>query len=110
MRFKRSQPFFIALLKAPTSHKRNMLRSFPQFVVDDLLEILYNVVVGHVDIGSGKRNLLKYRKRLINLANTRSKRLKREVMYQQDGGFLGALLPIVASVISGFIGNAMQSV
>ena len=106
MRFKRSQPFFIALLKAPASHKRNMLRSFPQFVVDDLLEILYNVVVGHVDIGSGKRNLLKYRKRLIGLANARSKRLKREVMYQQDGGFLGAILPLVMSVLGGFLGSS----
>ena len=51
MKFNRSMPYFTALVKTLKDKRMNVLQSFPKFVVDDLIEIIYNVVLGNVDIG-----------------------------------------------------------
>jgi hypothetical protein len=84
--------------------RMNILHSFPSFVVDDIIEILYNVVLGKVDIGRRKVKLHKHKKALLELVNIKSKNGRRKVIYKQTGGFLGALIPIVLSVL----GTAMS--
>jgi hypothetical protein len=101
--YKRSLPFFNALLKASTMKRMNILHSSPSFVVDDLIEILYNVVLGKVDIGRRSVNLKKHKKALLDIVNTPSKTGKRRIIYKQKGGFLGALIPIILSLF----GNAI---
>lgn len=98
MKISRSIPYFNALLKA-SSHKRmEILHAFPSFVLDDLIEVLYNVVLGRVDIGRKSKNLLKHKKALVDIVNTKSKSGKRALVYNMKGGFLGALLPIILGV------------
>jgi hypothetical protein len=97
--YKRSLPFFNALLKASTMKRMNILHSSPSYVVDDLIEILYNVVLGKVDIGRRAVNLKKHKKALLDIVNTPSKKGKRRVIYKQKGGFLGALIPIILSTL-----------
>ena len=54
MKYDRSIPYFNAILKAVQNKRMSILQSFPSFVIDDLLEVLYNVVLGKVDISTGK--------------------------------------------------------
>ena len=107
MKFDRSLPYFNALLKAPNNRRIEILQSFPTFVVNDLIEVLYNVVLGNVDVGRRKTNMKKYKKSLIQLVSVKGKKNRRNVIYNQRGGFIGALIPIVLSVLGGALGNAM---
>jgi len=100
MKFNRSIPFFETLLKSPIGSRQGILNAFPQFVVDDLTEILYNIVLGNVDIGSRKQNLKKHKKNLLDLLNTKTKLGRRRLIYRQKGGFIGALIPIVLSILA----------
>jgi hypothetical protein len=100
MKLERSVPYFNALLKATSNKRISILQSFPQFVIDDLLEVLLNVVMGRVDIGNRKKVFQKHQKVLLDIANTKSKPKLRKLIYHQKGrGFLAALLPIVMSII-----------
>jgi len=100
MKFNRSIPFFNALLKAPVNRRNHILQAFPKFVVDDLVEVLYNVVLGRINIGSRKQHLNKHRKTLLNIVNTNNKNTRRNIIYRQKGQFLTSLIPIVLSLIS----------
>jgi hypothetical protein len=97
--YKRSIPYFNALLKAGIMKRMNILQSFPSFVVDDMIEILYNVVLGKVDIGRRAVKIQKLKKPLLDIVHTKGKKGKRSVIYKQSGGFLGALIPIILSVL-----------
>lgn len=96
---KRSLPFFNALLKAPSKNRVGILKSFPQFVVDDLVEILYNIITGVVKVRKDKLN--KHKKALLDLKNAKSKIGRRRIIYNQKGGFLGALIPVITSIAGG---------
>jgi hypothetical protein len=100
MKLERSLPFFNALLKANSNKRITILQSFPQFVIDDLLEVLLNVVMGRVDVGNRKQVLKKHQKVLLDIAHTKSKPKLRQIIYRHKGnGFLAALIPIVMSII-----------
>jgi hypothetical protein len=96
--YNRSLPYLNALLKSPNMKRMNILHSFPSFVVDDIIEILYNVVLGKVDIGRRTGKLQKHKKALLDLVNANSINGRRQVIYKQTGGFLGALIPIILSI------------
>jgi hypothetical protein len=100
MKLTRSVPYFNALLKASNNKRMSILCAFPTFVVDDLVEVLYNIVLGHVNIGSRANNLKKYKKSLLNLVNSKSKLQRRKIVYNQKGGFIGGLIPIILSVLA----------
>ena len=104
MKIARSLPFFKALIKSPILKRARILRSFPSYVVDDLCEVLYNIVTGRVKLGGRpKKTLMKYKKALLALTNARSKPGRRNVIYKQKGGFLGALVPIITSLAAGLL-------
>lgn len=103
MKFDRSIPFFETLLKSPIGSRQGILNAFPQFVIDDLTEILYNIVLGNVDIGTRKQNLKKHKKSLLDLLNTKSKLGRRRIIYRQKGGFIGAIIPIVLGALAKMI-------
>lgn len=97
----RSLPYFNALVKAPNNKRMTILQSFPSFVIDDLLEVIVNIVRGNVNITKAKKLVLqKHKRSLLSLVNSKNRRLMRKIMYKQNGGFLGALIPIVLSAIS----------
>jgi hypothetical protein len=103
MKLERSLPYFNALLKAASNKRISVLQSFPQFVIDDLLEVLMNVVMGRVDVSKGKKALLtKHKKLLLDIANTKSRpRMRNIIIHQKGKGFLPALIPLVMSIIAG---------
>lgn len=105
-KLNRSIPFFNTLLKTPNNNRLTVLQAFPNFVVDDLIEVLYNVVLGNIKIGSKKKILKKHQKALTDLVNTSSKQRRRKLIYRQKGGFIGALLPLVMGLLPKLFGNS----
>lgn len=106
MKFNRSIPYFNAVLKADVSKRITILQAFPTFVIDDLLEILLNIVRGTMKVTNSKFKVLKrHKKPLIDLVNSKNKKLMRKVIYKQRGGFIGALIPIALSALTGLIGR-----
>ena len=99
MKLNRSIPYFNTLLKSPNTNRMSILQAFPNFVVDDLIEVLYNIVVGNADIGSKKSSLRRHKKTLLNLVHVRSKKARRTMIYNQKGGFIAALLPIILGIL-----------
>ena len=107
---KRTLPYLNLLKTVDEKAKKKMLKSFPSFVIDDMVEILYNILSKNVTLRNPKfREVIDERKRVLSniygLARQRTKRKK--VLLQQKGGFLGAMIPIIASVLGGLAGSAL---
>lgn len=99
--FKRTLPFLKILQKSkPRVNKIELLKKFPVFVTNDIIELLYNILVGNVKIHSNhKKSLLKHRKAMHTFANLPNLQKRRTFIYKQKGGFLMTLLPLLASVL-----------
>lgn len=107
-RLKRTVPYLRVLSRA--KNKKQMLKSFPAFVVDDIVEILYNVLLKNVTLRNSRHKtvLLKNRNTLSSLmTNTKNKKLLRRKVYKQKGGFLSSIIPIAATVLSGLLGSQL---
>lgn len=107
-RLKRTLPYLRALSRA--RNKKLVLKSFPAFVVDDMIEILYNVLLKNAKLRnlSHRRVLLRNKSTLSRLMTyTKNKKLLRSKVYQQKGGFLSAIIPVAASVLTGLLGSTL---
>jgi len=101
-KYKRALPFIKILHKTgPRVNKSEILKKFPPFVTDDIVEILHNILIGKLDVKSCQRKLLaKQRKRMHEFENLPlTLKRRRDFVYKQRGGFLGVILPIIASVL-----------
>lgn len=108
-KIKRTLPFLRLLKQVPDKQKSKTLRSFPTFVVDDMVEILYNLLYKnvHVKNTSHRATLFHNKRTLSNIVNAHKQKNKRkQLVYKQTGGFIGALLPVVTSVLSGLLTHA----
>jgi ribosomal protein S18 len=100
---RRSLPFIQALVKIRYNKDRlAVLKKFPSFVIKDIIEILYNVISKNCKISPRHVNLLRKHQKSVTQLIDNAKRRKLNnnmVLYKQKGGFLGAILPILASVL-----------
>ena len=105
---KRSLPYIKILVKSNGNvNKKDVMRNFSSYVINDIVEILYNIITGKIEIGSTQKKRLKpYKKPLLKLVNT-PKKSRKNFVYKQKGGFIGAVLPIIASFIGGLISNVV---
>ena len=108
MRLARSIPFFNALVKAPNKNRVAILKKFPIYVVDDLVEILYNIVTGRVKIGNHASKLQKYKSQLLKLKNAKTKKARRNIIYKQKGGILPFLLPLLGTIATSALGGVIS--
>ena len=65
--------------------------------------------MGKVNIGRKVTKLYPYRNQLLKLKNAKTKAARRKIVYNQKGGFLPILLPIIGSVASSVIGSAVSA-
>jgi hypothetical protein len=109
-KYKRALPFIKILHKniGPRVNKSAILKHFPPYVTDDIVEILHNILIGKLDVKACQRKLLaKQRKKMHEFENLPpSLKRRRDFVHKQRGGFLGAILPIIASVLGGLIGSS----
>ena len=100
---KNSRKYIHQLLNTPQSRRKNALLQMPAYVVDDIVEILYNIGIGSVKVPpSTIRKIPKSFRRAVVSINKHAfdKDRRRRLVYKQSGGFLGAILPIIAGIIA----------
>lgn len=89
------------LHKSKLSSRAKLIREAPDHTIHSLCECAYNVLKGNVPITTKQYKTLKpYHKHLRKLINKSvSQKSKRKTL--QSGGFLGALLKPIASLLFG---------
>jgi len=102
-KYKRAVPFIKVLHQSnPRLNKTEILKKFPTYVTDDMMEILHNILIGKLKVKAGQRQqLTKQRKSMHEFENLSSLKSRRNFVYKQRGGFLSVILPIIASVLGG---------
>jgi hypothetical protein len=105
---KRSMPFIEAMkrVKSPKA-RQELFKHLPTFVVDDIAEIIYNILIGNAHISPNyKKRLGQVRHQLYGMIRATSKGKRRKILYKQSGGgIFTVLLPAIASVIASIIAS-----
>ena len=84
------------------------MKQFPDFVTNDIVEILYNLIKGVIPMKQlHVTKLRKFQKQLLTLTNLPNPKGRQTYVYKQKGNFIGALLPIIASLIGGIVSNVV---
>lgn len=103
-RFRKLMPYVQLMKSASTNHeRRGIINTCPNQILDTIVEILYNILHKNVRVRNRKYLLAmnKYRAPLVRMFNLYSKKAKRRsFVRQQSGGFLSAIIPIIASVVA----------
>lgn len=113
-KLRRSYPYIMLLQNGTKQNKDKMtlLKSLPDFVIFDLVEVLYNILQGNCHISNKQvKRLQKYKKNLSgfykSIQKAKTKTLKKKMLYKQGGGFIGAILPVIASIVGGLASSAL---
>ena len=115
---KRSLPFIKALVKIrQNKDKLAVLEKFPNFVINDIVEILYNIINQNCNVSARHISQLRKHKKSVSQlvdnaihgaryksANRRHRVIQQSAIYKQKGGFLSVILPIIASVLGNLFG------
>ena len=89
-RFNRSIPYFKILCQ--TKKRKSYLKNCPEYVVDDMCEILYNVLQGKAEIDKSQLKYVnKVKNKLNQFIRKRKHPSRRKFVENQDGGFLSAI-------------------
>ena len=105
---KRSLPYIHSLQKGLKSNadKVALLRRFPDFVIKDIIEVLFNIVNKNVPTsGKHKSNILRHRTSVSQFLDgaKKHKHKPKALLRNQKGEFLGAILPTILSVLSSIV-------
>ena len=66
-----------------------------------MCEILYNIILGKVNLDAKKLKMLKKHKNiLIRFKDAKSKLSRRKLILNQKGGFLPFLIPLIGTIAS----------
>ena len=96
------------LLKIIANHsnksnlRKGLLKNIPDHMVKDIVEFMHNVTQGNVPLRGKQKQVFKKYKRAIRLLGKGPYKplyKKRTLLVKQSGGFIGSLLPIIASVL-----------
>lgn len=111
-RLRRSYHHIALLHKslARNADKSAVLQKMPNYVIKDVIEVLYNILEGNCKLNKTHLNKLRKHKSSLSKLYYDIKKhggsKKKLTLYKQKGGFIGALIPIVSSVLSGLIGGS----
>lgn len=100
---KKQAPLLHILSCAKPSLRKKILKSANTKLISSIVECVYNILAGNVNISSKeKKKLLKHKKILRNIVKFKRNPTKRKKIINQSGGsFLPALLlPIISSLIT----------
>jgi hypothetical protein len=101
-KYTRALPFVRVLDKSKSSvHKREILKTFPKFVTNDIIELLHNILIGKLSIKAyQKKALAKHKDKMLEFVDLPTLKMRRKFIHHQKGGFLGTILPIIASALT----------
>ena len=82
--------------------RKHLILGLPEHVIRHICEVMHNILLGNIPIrGKQKENLQKYKHTIRLLGRGPFKPLlkKRKILVNQKGGFIGAILPLIASIL-----------
>ena len=109
-KLKRTIPYLRLLMVAPPQNRVKMLKSYPSFVVDDMVETLYNILAKNIKLRNPKYlKLIKSKRRVMSKLYkvARQPKERKKVILNQRGGFIGAIIPLIASALGGLASTAL---
>jgi hypothetical protein len=104
---KRNAPFLKLLYKSSPNIRKKLLRNHcsPDFI-DCICECAKNVLKGNVPLSSTQKEALRRRKRILKHLSLKKTSRKKRKQLIQSGGFLGALLGPIISVLGNLFGGS----
>ena len=103
-RLKEYAPVLRLLCSCKPGTVKAIIKDAPADLIKTLDDCSKNILTGHVPLSAGaKKRLCQYKQQLRAL-NQKNLSLKQRRIYFQNGGFLGALLKPMFSVLSGVLG------
>ena len=84
-KYTRALPFVKVLDKSKSNvNKSDLLKKFPDYVTDDIIEILHNILIGKLKIKPNQKKLLaKNKKKMHEFVNLPSLKKRRDFVYKQ---------------------------
>ena len=102
-RISRHAPLLHHLSKAKPKTIRSVIKTGDKDLISVFSECALNVLKGVVPLTKGQRSKLgRYKKCLRDLVNRKTTNQKKKKILQR-GGFLGALLPPIISILGGLL-------
>ena len=105
---KKYLPILKRINKLADNNKKKYLRKCNREFIDCLSECATNVLRGNVPLSSRQGAKLKRNKKDLRLLSAKKTSLRKKRHIVQKGGFLGALLTPVLSLLGGLISNAVR--
>lgn len=102
---KRARNFLLAIEDIKSSKDAaNVLKVAPTYVINAISEVLYNMLMNErMRLTPQQKAILRKHRLLVSrLGSTRNgltRRRQQIVKYKQRGGFIGAILPLIATVL-----------
>lgn len=91
----------------PNKLKRQLLSALPDKTVRMICEVCHNILLDNVHLSKAQWKVMRKYKDTIRALGYKpyGVKLKRQILYNQKGGFLAAAIPIIASIVGGLVGN-----
>jgi len=103
-RMKRFLPTLKRIHRLGEQAKRKLIKNCDKALIDCFCECSRNVLNGNVPLKSTQLNKLRREKKNLRALSLKRTPLKRKRKILQKGGFIGALLPPILSIIGGLLG------
>ena len=101
---RRAVPYFDLLIKTHHTKRNKLLRLLPDHVTLTIIELMHNIVNERLPVKTGHIKTLKQHKsRVLQIVEPKSMRVQKHALYKQDGGFLGAILPVLVSALGSLL-------
>lgn len=104
-RVKRNLPLLKILCGAKPAFIKTLLKSAPPDLTSALCECSLNILKGNVKLTPTQRKQLSRHKQSLRALARKGTSIKKRKQILQKGGFIGALLKPVLSVLGGLLGS-----
>jgi hypothetical protein len=103
---RKTRPLLKLLVKASPSRRKTILQAGGKDVIYSLCECCKNILEGNVELtASQKSRLSKYKTPIRKLADRRVTLAEKQHILNQQGGFIGPLLTVLAPILGGLLGS-----
>ena len=104
--------FICAICNAPPKFRHELIKALPDDTLKTICEICNNILVGNIKPSSSQLHKLRKYKKVIRQLGYKPyypMKYKRKIISNQRGsGFFLSVLPIIASLLGGFISSRLR--
>ena len=104
-RMRRYLPTLRRIQRLGERAKRKLIKDCDKNLIDCFCECSKNVLKGNVPLNGSQLNKLRREKKNLRALALKKTALKKKRKILQKGGFIGALLPPILSIIGGLLGG-----